>query len=94
MSGAADAGCKVSNSASASNERHAGMRASCSRDGALHQRAIAGDAAAGVPVHAGYTLGFHIVEAYLRAHPGTRVSELIGREATEVPAESGYVGVA
>ncbi len=63
-----------------------------SRDAALHARVMFGGEADGIPTHTGYAIGYHIVGAYLARHPGTRVRELIGREARAILAESGYGG--
>ena len=65
-----------------------------SRDPALHARVMFGCEADGIPTHTGYTLGYRIVRAYLARHPGTRVRELIGREARAILAASGYGGSA
>jgi uncharacterized protein YjaZ len=59
-------------------------------DGELYRRTFFGDAEAGVPAFAGYTVGYHIVQAYQSTHPGESVAEWTTRDPEAVLAESGY----
>jgi uncharacterized protein YjaZ len=60
------------------------------QDGAAYGRFMFGDEASGTPWCAGYTLGYHIVQAYLKTHPEMSAVSLIGMEPHTVLAESGY----
>lgn len=59
-------------------------------DGAAYERFFFGDAARGTPSHTAYTIGYHIVQAYLKRHAEQTVLDLMNREAREVLSESGY----
>jgi uncharacterized protein YjaZ len=45
-----------------------------------------------IPRWTGYTIGFHIVRSYLRAHPGTTAVDITLMDADEIIAGSGYDG--
>ena len=49
-----------------------------------------GSQEAGVPWCFGYQVGYHIVKAYLGAHPEKRVVDLLEMDAREILRESGY----
>jgi uncharacterized protein YjaZ len=59
-----------------------------STDGALHASFMFGDEQ--TPGCTGYTIGYHIIEAYMGAHPGARITELLDKDAHELFADSGY----
>ena len=59
-------------------------------DEAVYKRFFFGDAASGTPGSTAYTIGYHIVQAYLEAHPTLTVLDLMKEEARTVLAESGY----
>ena len=44
----------------------------------------------GVPEWAGFTIGYHLAEAYVRHHPGTSAASLVGAPASTILAGSGY----
>ncbi len=46
----------------------------------------------GLPGWAGYKVGFQIVQAYLRRHPGSPVTEWTALNPAHILAESGYGG--
>lgn len=47
---------------------------------------------AGIPWCFGYQVGYHIVQAYLRRHPGRSVTDLLDLDARVILAGSGYPG--
>lgn len=55
-------------------------------------RYMFGDAEAGIPWCFGYQVGYHIVKAYLGAHPDRTVVDLLDMDAREILRESGYPG--
>ncbi|MBI4927235.1 MAG: hypothetical protein HY835_05675 [Anaerolineae bacterium] len=59
-------------------------------DGAVYERFFFGDPATGTPGGTAYTIGYHIVQAYLHQHPEQSVMDLMNKEAQEILAESGY----
>jgi uncharacterized protein YjaZ len=59
-------------------------------DGAAYRRFFFGDERSGTPGHTAYTIGYHIVQAYLAAHPTSTVLDLMDEEAEVILAESGY----
>jgi uncharacterized protein YjaZ len=59
-------------------------------DSAVYERFFFGEAASGTPSHTAYTIGYHIVQAYLKRHPGQTVLELMDKEARQILSESGY----
>lgn len=59
-------------------------------DGAVYQRFFFGDEASGKPAHTAYTIGYHIVQAYLRKNPPRTIFNLMNIEAQEILDESGY----
>lgn len=58
----------------------------------LHVRYFFGDSQAGVPSNTGYTIGYHIVQMYLKAHPEVSFEELANKDAKEILNGSGYDG--
>jgi uncharacterized protein YjaZ len=65
-----------------------------SEDPALYPRFFFGDADTETPGSTGYTIGYHIVQRYLRAHPDEPPAAWIARAPREILAASGYTGVA
>jgi uncharacterized protein YjaZ len=61
-----------------------------SGDGAVYSRFMFGDDTTNTPANTGYTIGYHIVQAYLRAHPQKGVIDLMNVDADTILAESGY----
>ena len=59
-------------------------------DESIYRRFFFGDASSGTPRHTAYTIGYHIVQAYLQAHPTAMVLDLMNVEARTILAESGY----
>jgi uncharacterized protein YjaZ len=59
-------------------------------DDAAYRRFMFGDAATSTPGHTGYTIGYHIAQAYLQTHPATSILELLDIDAHTILAESGY----
>ena len=59
-------------------------------DEALYRRFSLGDENVGTPRNTAYTIGYHIVQAYLEAHPTSTVLDLMNEEAQTILAESGY----
>jgi uncharacterized protein YjaZ len=59
-----------------------------SSDAALHAGFMFGDEH--TPWCTGYTIGYHIIEAYMRAHPGVLITDLFDKDAHELLADSGY----
>ncbi len=53
-------------------------------------RFIFGRGTSGAPAFTGYTIGFRIVQAYLRAHPTACMPDLVMMDSCELLAESGY----
>ena len=62
-----------------------------SSDSALYPRFMFGDAV--TPPGTGYTIGYHIVQAYLRRHPAEIVSEWLDHDPQAILAGSGYDGI-
>jgi hypothetical protein len=60
--------------------------------GSLYERFMFGDAATGTPPSTGYTIGYHIVQRYLRARPGQRPDEWLAVDPWEMLAAGGYDG--
>jgi hypothetical protein len=58
----------------------------------LHVRFFFGDGEAGTPPYTGYTIGYSIVQGYLKARPDTSFHELAGKDAKEILEVSGYDG--
>jgi uncharacterized protein YjaZ len=56
----------------------------------LHRRFFFGGENTSTPANTGYTIGFNIVQAYLKARPGVSFSELAGKDAIEILEASGY----
>jgi hypothetical protein len=65
-----------------------------SEDPRLYERFFFGDAASDTPGSTGYTIGYHIMQRYLRAHPDEPVSTWTARAPREILTLSGYTGVA
>ncbi len=59
-------------------------------DGAAYQRFFFGDESSRTPGNTAYTIGYHIVQAYLQRHPTATVLDLMNKEAQAILAESGY----
>ena len=59
-----------------------------STDGALQAGVMFGDDQ--TPWCTGYTIGYHIIEAYMRVHPGAQTTDLLAKDAHELLADSGY----
>jgi uncharacterized protein YjaZ len=64
-------------------------------DGRLHRRFFFGSGASesaedGAPWNTGYTIGFHIVQGYLKAHPSANIVEWLECDPEEILAGSGY----
>jgi uncharacterized protein YjaZ len=59
-------------------------------DEAVYRRFFFGDAHNGTPGSTAYTIGYHIVQAYLKAHPARTVLDLMDQPARAILAESGY----
>ena len=59
-------------------------------DGAIYERFFFGDAARGTPGNTAYTIGYHLVQAYLERHPEQSVLDLMNKEAREILSESSY----
>jgi uncharacterized protein YjaZ len=49
-----------------------------------------GDEELELPQWAGYTLGYRIIQAYLRSHPGGNPADLLEKDAHDILTESGY----
>lgn len=49
-----------------------------------------GDESSGIPWCAGYTIGFRIVQAYLKRHPGTTMTALLETRPIDIFNASGY----
>jgi uncharacterized protein YjaZ len=60
-------------------------------DPTIYKRFFFGDQASGTPNNTAYTIGYHIVQAYLRSHPTQTVFDLMSRDAREILSESGYM---
>jgi uncharacterized protein YjaZ len=60
-------------------------------DYGIKQRYMFGDGRS-VPLWSGYTIGFHIVQSYLRQSPETTLSEWTAMDAWEILEQSGYSG--
>ncbi|HHX65506.1 MAG TPA: DUF2268 domain-containing protein [Chloroflexi bacterium] len=60
--------------------------------GPLYERFMFGDAKAGTPPFTGYTIGYHIVQRYLRARPEQRPDEWLAVDPWEMLAVGGYDG--
>lgn len=56
----------------------------------LHIRFFFGNDKTGTPPFVGYTIGFHIVQAYLASHPETSFAELTDMDTKDILLESGY----
>ncbi len=54
-------------------------------DGALYQRFFFGNPETGTPAYAGYTIGYHIVQSYLKTHPHESVADLDDAHPRENP---------
>jgi uncharacterized protein YjaZ len=61
-------------------------------DGDIYCRFFFGGETANTPEGAAYTIGYHIVQAYLKLYPGINFVELIEKDAREILYESGYKG--
>lgn len=59
-------------------------------DGATYERFFFGDSVNRTPSHTAYTIGYRIVQAYLKRHPTQTVFDLMNKEAQEILSESGY----
>ena len=59
-------------------------------DVTVYQRFFFGDQASGTPSNTAYTIGYHIVQAFLKRHPSQTVFDLMNKEAREILSESGY----
>jgi len=59
-----------------------------STDGDLQASFMFGDDQ--TPWCTGYTIGYHMIEAYLRAHPRTQITDLLKKDAHEILADSRY----
>lgn|GEM_PF-1896396 len=62
----------------------------CEDNMELHRRFFFGDEKTSTPVNTGYTIGFSIVQAYLKARPGVSFTELAGIDAKEILEVGGY----
>jgi hypothetical protein len=58
--------------------------------GGLYQDWMFGDSLKGIPHWAGFTIGYHIVTAYLLRHPATTASALAKLSAASIMDGSGY----
>lgn len=56
----------------------------------LHNRFFFGDAKTNTPPSVGYTIGFNIVQSYVKYHPEISFIELVKKDAHEILYESGY----
>lgn len=59
-------------------------------DPQVYRRFMFGDKDSGTPAATGYTISYHIVQAYLTAHPHTTVVDLLNITAQQILDESGY----
>lgn len=59
-------------------------------DEEVYNRFFFGDDGSGTPFNTAYTIGYHIVQAYLKTHPDSTVFDLMNREAQTILAESSY----
>jgi uncharacterized protein YjaZ len=63
-------------------------------DGALYRRFFFGDPGTATPPYTAYTIGFHLVQSYLRRHPSESVAEWTTCPPEVIYDESGYQGQA
>lgn len=63
-----------------------------SGDGAVYCRFFFGDAATNTPWCTAYTIGFHIVQSYLKLHSNTDINELMNIDPYLILSESKYNG--
>ncbi len=56
----------------------------------IYKRFFFGDVSTGTPAHTAYTIGYHIVQAYRKAHLAYNVVDLMNMEAQTILAECGY----
>lgn len=59
-------------------------------DVTVYERFFFGDESKATPGSTAYTIGYHIVQAYLTRHPLSRVFDLMNLDAQTILAESGY----
>ena len=59
-------------------------------DGAVYERFFFGDKTNETPINTAYTIGYHIVQAYLKQHPTQTVFDLMNKEASEILSASAY----
>jgi len=59
----------------------------------LHRRFFFGDPEKNISPSTGYTIGFHIVQQYLKTHPGESVAEWTIKDPEVILSESGYPGI-
>ncbi len=62
----------------------------CEDNMELHRRFFFGCEKTATPANTGYTIGFNIVQAYLKAMPGVSFPELAGKDAKEIFEFSDY----
>jgi uncharacterized protein YjaZ len=59
-------------------------------DGTIYERFFFGDRVSGTPSFTAYTIGYRMVQAYLKCHPTQTVFDLMNKESEEILSESGY----
>ncbi|HEX5809984.1 MAG TPA: DUF2268 domain-containing putative Zn-dependent protease [Anaerolineales bacterium] len=59
-------------------------------DGPIYERFFFGDKVSGTPSCTAYTIGYRIVQAYLKRYPTQTVFDLMNKEAWEILSDSGY----
>jgi uncharacterized protein YjaZ len=62
----------------------------CEDSPELHIRFFFGDEKTSTPASTGYTIGFNIVQAYLKARPDLSFTELAGKDAKDILEAGGY----
>jgi len=63
-----------------------------SEDGSIYERFFFGDAKTDTPPSTAYTVGYHILNAYMKAYPQISTSELLDKDIKEILKDSGYAG--
>ena len=59
-------------------------------DGSVYERFFFGDLVTGTPGNTAYTIGYRIVQTYLKQHPSQTVLDLLDKDAQEILIECGY----
>ncbi len=59
----------------------------------IYRRFFFGDEPTGTPLNTAYTIGYHIVQAYLNSHPARTLLDLMNLDAQTILSESGYLQV-